>query len=71
MRHGLPEATSMNPAQITGHFMRRSGCKRLAREGVPRDARKHLARHSWSAVDGYIEEAAELHLAPTSGRKNA
>ena len=55
----VPEASVMNPAQITGHFMRRSGCKRLAREGVPREAIKHLARHSSSAVDGYIEEAAE------------
>ena len=55
----IPEAAAMNPGQITGHFMRRSGCKRLAREGVPREAIKHLARHSSSAVDGYVEEAAE------------
>eukprot|EP00439_Symbiodinium_sp_Y106_P019425 s3180_g2.t1 len=37
----------------------------MAREGIARDAIKHLARHSSSAADGYIEEAAEE--CPSSG----
>ena len=55
----VPEACHIDPERISGHFMRRTGCKRLARDGVPREAIKHLARHSSAAVDGYIEEAAE------------
>ena len=54
-----PEAAAVDVEAVTGHFMRRSGCKRLARKGYPVDIIKHLSRHSSSAVEGYIEEALE------------
>ena len=55
----VPDAANIDVEAITGHFMRRSGCKRLARMGYPLDIIKHLSRHSSSAVEGYVEEALE------------
>ena len=51
----VPEASVMNPAQITGHFMRRSGCKRLAREG-------HKALGSTQRVScGWLHTQKKVH----------
>jgi hypothetical protein len=43
--------------RVTGHFMRRSGAKSLARKGVPYDVIQWMARHSSDATRGYVEEA--------------
>ena len=55
----VQEAEEVDPSRITGHFMRRSGAKLLARSGVPLELIKHAARHSSSAIEGYVEQALE------------
>ena len=52
---------------VSGHSFRRSGCKYLARKGVPLDLIKYMARHSSDAVRGYVEEA--LEEAPAADQK--
>ena len=49
----------LDPDGVTGHFMRRSGVKRLARSGVPVEIIQFMSRHSSQAVFGYIEGAME------------
>ena len=44
---------------VSGHSLRRSGCKHYARMGLPIDMIQHMSRHSSSAVMGYVEEAME------------
>ena len=55
----VAEASEVNIDGITGHFMRRAGCKRYARKGLPLELIKHMSRHSSNAVEGYVEEAME------------
>lgn len=55
----VEEAQQLDVNAVTGHFMRRTGCKRYARSGMPLDIIKHMSRHSSSAVEGYVEEALE------------
>ena len=50
---------TMNPSAVTGHFLRRSGAKALARLGVPLAKIQWLGRWGSSAVLAYVEEAAE------------
>ena len=45
--------------RVTGHSLRRSGCKHLARSGVPLELIQFMARHSSQAVLGYVEDALE------------
>lgn len=45
--------------RVTGHSLRRSGCKHLARIGVPLELIQYMARHSSQAVLGYVEDALE------------
>ena len=47
------------PADVTGHFMRRSGAKHFARSGVPLAKIQWLGRWGSAAVLAYVEEAAE------------
>ena len=47
------------PSAVTGHFMRRSGAKCLARSGVPLSKIQWMGRWGSSAVLAYVEEAAE------------
>ncbi len=63
----VPEAQGLTPEEVSGHTLRRSGIKDLARKGVSRPTCQWFARHSSDAVDGYIEEAAEE--SPLSDRK--
>ncbi|CAE7428508.1 unnamed protein product [Symbiodinium sp. CCMP2592] len=49
----------LDPDGVTGHFMRRSGVKRLARSGVPVEIIQFMSRHSSQAVFDYIEGAME------------
>ena len=49
----------LDPAEVTGHFMRRSGAKALARAGVPLAKIQWLGRWGSAAVLAYVEEAAE------------
>ena len=51
------------PAEVTGHFMRRSGAKAWARSGFSLATVQWLGRWGSSAVMLYVEEAAE-ELAP-------
>ena len=60
-------ASGIEIARCTGHFMRRSGIKDLARRGLSRDSIKWFARHSSDAVDGCIEKAMEE--APLNDRR--
>jgi len=55
----VEQAQQLDISAVTGHFMRRTGCKRYARNGMPLDIIKHMSRHSSSAVEGYVEEALE------------
>ena len=48
-----------SPEAVTGHFMRRSGAKHLARTGVPLSKIQWMGRWGSSAVLAYVEEAAE------------
>ena len=50
---------SVQPSAVTGHFMRRSGAKSLARAGVPLAKIQWMGRWGSSAVLAYVEEAAE------------
>ena len=45
--------------RVTGHSFRRTGAKMLARSGISIDLIQFMARHSSSAILGYVEEAAE------------
>ena len=56
----------VSPAEVTGHFMRRSGAKHLARQGYPLHRIQWLGRWGSAAVLAYVEEAAEE--APESAR---
>ena len=47
------------PSEVTGHFMRRSGAKDLARRGFPLARIQWLGRWGSMAVLTYVEEAAE------------
>ena len=49
----------VDPCAVTGHFLRRSGAKALARLGVPLAKIQWLGRWGSSAVLAYVEEAAE------------
>ena len=53
---GIAEVAS---AEVTGHFMRRSGAKELARRGVSLARIQWLGRWGSAAVLSYVEEAAE------------
>ena len=55
-RFGLLHST---PSEVTGHFMRRSGAKDLARRGFPLARIQWLGRWGSAAVLTYVEEAAE------------
>ena len=46
IRDLVPDAVGINPINVTGHFMRRSGAKHLARLGVDFAAIQWMARHS-------------------------
>ena len=48
-----------DPRDVTGHFLRRSGAKALARAGVPLAKVQWLGRWGSAAVFAYVEEAAE------------
>ena len=48
-----------SPDEVTGHFLRRSGAKALARTGVPLAKIQWLGRWGSAAVMAYVEEAAE------------
>ena len=52
-------AQTLEPSDVSGHSLRRSGCKALARRGVPLELIQYMSRHSSSAVLGYVEEAHE------------
>lgn len=56
---GYPQRLSMVPDEVTGHSLRRSGIKALARKGVSFTAVQWLARHSSSVTMLYMEEAYE------------
>lgn len=53
------EAAAVDTAKLTGHFVRRSGVKRLARSNTPKDVIMKMARHSSNAIEAYIEDAME------------
>ena len=55
----VEEARGLEVARVTGHFMRRSGAKELARKGVPFAGIQWLARHSSNVTWCYVEEALE------------
>lgn len=55
----VEEAAAVDPSKLTGHFMRRSGVKRLARANTPKDVIMKMARHSSNAIEAYIEDAME------------
>ena len=58
------------PAEVTGHFMRRSGAKNLARRGCPLARVQWIGRWGSAAVLAYVEEAAEespAGLVPVGG----
>ncbi|CAK9088212.1 Uncharacterized protein SCF082_LOCUS41659 [Durusdinium trenchii] len=59
LTRSVEEASSVEPAKITGHFMRRSGVKRLARANTPKEVIMKMARHSSNAIEAYIEDAME------------
>lgn len=59
MKELVGDAEAVNVEGVTGHFMRRAGCKRYARKGLPLELIKHMSRHSSNAVEGYVEEAME------------
>ncbi|CAE7224565.1 unnamed protein product, partial [Symbiodinium natans] len=59
IKQRVPEACNLRVEAVTGHFMRRSGIKLLARQGVPLDLIQWWSRHSSSAVLAYVEEAME------------
>ena len=58
---GLVPGAAGLTATVTGHFMRRSGVKHLARLGVDFAAIEWMARHSsqvtWACVGDAISEA--------------
>ena len=49
----------LDPTTVTGHFLRRSGAKALARAGVALAKVQWMGRWGSSAVLAYVEEAAE------------
>ena len=49
----------VDPRSVTGHFLRRSGAKALARAGVPLAKIQWMGRWGSSAILAYVEEAAE------------
>ena len=49
----------VDPSAVTGHFLRRSGAKALARLGVPLAKIQWLGRWGSAAVMAYVEEATE------------
>ena len=53
------ELLKVEPRDVTGHFLRRSGAKALARVGVPLAKVQWLGRWGSAAVLAYVEEAAE------------
>ena len=59
LRESLPEAAELEPQEVSGHSLRRSGCKGLARLGVPLELIQFMSRHSSQAVLDYVEEAME------------
>lgn len=59
IRDTVPEAMSLDPQDVTGHTLRRSGCKGLARQGVPLELIQFMSRHSSQAVLDYFEDAME------------
>lgn len=54
IRDTVPEAMSLDPQDVTGHSLRRSGCK-----GVPLELIQFMSRHSSQAVLDYVEDAME------------
>eukprot|EP00435_Cladocopium_sp_Y103_P074226 s203_g47.t1 len=59
LRESLLEAAELEPQEVFGHSLRRSGCKGLARLGVPLELIQFMSRHSSQAVLDYVEEAME------------
>lgn len=59
LRDSLPEAMELDPQEVAGHSLRRSGCKGLARRGVPPELIQFMSRHSSQAVLDYVEDAME------------
>ena len=51
------ESVDIDSSNITGHFMRRSGIKELARKGSTFATIQWFARHSSNVTWGYIEES--------------
>ena len=54
-----PSAHELDVDRVTGHSLRRSGCKYLAKKGVPLELIQYMARHSSQAVLAYVEDALE------------
>lgn len=52
-------AAGLDPDDVTGHSLRRSGCKGLARRGTPLELIQFMSRHSSQSVMDYVEEAME------------
>ena len=59
LHDNLAEAMVLDPQEVTGHSLRRSGCKGLARKGVPLELIQFMSRHSSQAVMDYVEDALE------------
>lgn len=55
----VPASAELDVKSVTGHFMRRSGVKDLARKGCSFQAIQWMARHSSSVTWSYIEDAME------------
>ena len=55
----MATAQDLNIERVSGHSLRRSGCKYLAKKGVPLELIQYMARHSSQAVHGYVEDALE------------
>ncbi|CAE7498615.1 unnamed protein product [Symbiodinium necroappetens] len=59
IKERVSDAENLRIEAVTGHFMRRSGVKMLARSGVALDLIQWWSRHSSAAILGYVEEAME------------
>lgn len=53
----VPTAHDLDLDRVTGHSLRRSGWKHLAKIGISLELIQYMARHSSQAVLGYVEDA--------------
>lgn len=67
LRQLIPAAVDVEPANVTGHFMRRSQAKHLARLGCDFASIQWTARHSSQTTWIYVEEA--MAEAPRSSKR--